>query len=153
MGLSGNVVPDVWNFRISEIAVFQGSVAQYAPFFSWNPRYIFKGGDYVGLLLGGTSLNNAAGQNFAAISTSFVMGGRVGNSPIGFEGELGVQTWTGLGGTYPIMGANIYYGFDHTIFERIFAGYSAYVMPGFYTSEVKIGELGFHSKSAVRTTR
>lgn len=122
--------------------MIQGPVHQYVPYLSWNPEIHFGPVTYAGVSLGGTVLTDALSNNFFALDFHLVVGTRFGDSPIGIEGGAGFQDWGDSGGTNPMLVGSLYYGFDHSLIERVFIQYGALFLSDFYTSEIKAG-IGF----------
>jgi hypothetical protein len=129
------------NFRFSGLGVYQTGTHVYSLGVSWNPQFTFKGGQYFGLNLGGTSVNTSLGGSFA-LDYQVMLGLPFGSSPLGAEFDLGGQSWFSNGGAYPLLSANLFCKIPGGVIDRVIGGYSAYLMGGFYTSEVKFG-IGF----------
>jgi len=126
------------NFRFAGLGAYQGSATVYSMVFSWNPQITFTGGQYLALNLGGTELTNALGQNTLALEYQALLGLPFAG-PVGIELGVGAQTWFKQGETDPLLSANLFCKIPGFFVDRVFAGYSAYPMPYFYTSEVKVG--------------
>lgn len=127
------------NFRFAGLGVYQSGSSVYSLAMSWNPQISLRSGQYLGLNLGGTMLSNALAQSFLALEYQLTIGLPIAGGPVGFELGLGAQTWTQSGDTSPLLSGTIYYRIPGSFIERVFAGYSAYLMNYFYTSEVKLG--------------
>ncbi len=107
---------------------------------SWNPTLELVA-LYVRGSLGLSVLKNAFGGKFLATHVQGLAGMDLfwNFSP---EAGGGLQTWVGNGGTHPIITGHLVKNLNSPWFgsvNRLFAGYSHYLLSGNTTSEIKLG--------------
>ena len=126
------------NFRFAGLGAFQSGASVYSLMLSWNPQVTMKNGSYLGFNLGGTELTNSLAQNTFVLEYQGVLGGQFAG-PVGLELGIGAQTWFNQGETDPLLSVSLFCRIQRSVLDRVFLGYSAYLMSYFYTSEVKLG--------------
>jgi hypothetical protein len=128
-------------FGLAEAATFQTGVHQYTPYFNWSPRFSLKSGSYYfGFSIGVTDLEDATSSNFLSIDYAVTIGAPLGDSPIGLEAGIGGVSWCGdNGGAFPMLTGGLWVSTGNGILNRVFANYSAILVDGFYTSQVRLG--------------
>jgi hypothetical protein len=104
---------------------------------SWNPTYSFgrvsvRGNLGVGLLKGSFE-DKFISINYQALAHVGVLGG------FGVEAGGGMQTWMDNGGTHPIFSGNLVYDLKWMVLNRVFAGYSYFLLPNNATQEIRLG--------------
>ena len=128
-------------FQVNGIGVYQTSGGKsYSLQGAWIPS-LSAGG--VGLRgeLGATLLKSAIDTRFFVVNLEAFLQLPIIPSLFSIEGGGGLETWMGgNGGTHPIL--SIYAVFGLGIIERIYLGYSRFLLPGNNSNQWKLG-LGF----------
>ncbi len=139
--LSFSVSADLINLtaiQINGIGVYQVAGGEtYSAQAAWIPS-IGLGG--VGLRgeLGVTLLKNAASSRFFAFNYEGFLTLPIIPAVFTIEAGGGLATWSGNGGTHPILSLYAVTGFPGPI-HRLFLGYSRFLMPNNNANEWKLG--------------
>ncbi len=132
---------DLTSFRVSEIAALQANGANsFSGEVSWNPTYFFSQSIFI--------LANVGGSLFKGVSSDFVvteyevLAGITFLDNLEVEAGAGAQTWFDSNSTNPLLSTDLAWKLSQKqlgFIDRVFVGYSAWMLPGNLTHEIKLG--------------
>ena len=107
---------------------------------SWNPTMNLGVIDVRGNV-GAALMKNGFDSKFVSFNYQVLANYSIFSS-LSVEAGGGLQTWMSNGGTHPIFSGNAVWGFPTKLFgyfNRIFAGYSKFLLTGNSTDEFRLG--------------
>ena len=141
--LAKNAGLDLTNFRIGQISVFQKGGSTFSGILTWNPGINFTDMFGIRASIGATYLKAKSTDKFIALEYALL-----GTLTCGDFGTIevggGFQNWLENGGNRKLLEAGFVMPLkEHfLIFDQIFAGYAAFLVPGNLTHEIRVG-VGF----------
>ena len=129
-----------FNVRVGAITAFQsGGAYSYSGELAWAPELSLG---FIGLRanVGGSMLKKDSSGTFFVLDTEGFFCFSI-LPMITLELGGGLQNWIGYGGSAAIFGGNVVLNLPKImgLFDRVYAGYSSFQLPGATTSEIHVG--------------
>ena len=125
-------------FRAAQITAFQTDGSLYSGFVGWTPSFRINHDFGVRLSLGGILSKSKVGDKYPIIDAKVLAAYTLSNQ-LAIEAGGGKQIFIGNGGARWALTTNIAYHTDLFIFDHLYFGYTAAMVPTNLTHEFRLG--------------